>query len=244
MIPTTVDTGAAALEALALAAGGGHPFRLALIDAVMPGQDGFWVAEQIASRPELTCATIMMLTSSGRFDEVARCRELRLASHLCKPIDQAELLEKVCEALRPAMPPPTGARAAARATALTIAASPVRRLKILLAEDNSVNQVLAVKLLTRRGHAVTVANNGLEALAALERETFDLVLMDVQMPVMGGFEATAAIRQRELETGARQRIIAMTAHAMTGDQERCIAAGMDGYLAKPIDSRLLFAVVE
>jgi two-component system sensor histidine kinase/response regulator len=244
MMSTTVDTGAAALEALALAAGGGHPFGLALIDAVMPGQDGFWVAGQIASRPELTCATIMMLTSSGRFDDVARCREFRIAAHLCKPIDEAELLEKVCEALRPAMAPPTGARAAARATAPTIAASPVRRLKILLAEDNIVNQVLAVKLLTRRGHAVTVANNGLEALAALERETFDLVLMDVQMPVMGGFEATAAIRQRELETGTRQRIVAMTAHAMTGDQERCFAAGMDGYLAKPIDSRLLFAVVE
>jgi CheY-like chemotaxis protein len=204
----------------------------------MPGQDGFWVAGQIASRPELTCATIMMLTSSGRFGDVARCRELRIANHLCKPIDEAELLEKVCGALRPA------AGAAARATAFTIASSPVRRLKILLAEDNIVNQVLAVKLLTRRGHTVTVANNGLEALAALERETFDLILMDVQMPVMGGFEATAAIRQREMETGARQRIIAMTAHAMTGDKERCVAAGMDGYLSKPIDSRLLFAVVE
>jgi two-component system, sensor histidine kinase and response regulator len=245
MIPTTVDTGAAALETLALAAGGAHPFRLALLDARMPGQDGFWVAEQIASRPELTCATVMMLTSSGRFSDEARCRELRIAAHLCKPIDGAELLEKVCKALRSATPPATGARAAApRATALTIAASPVRRLKVLLAEDNIVNQVLAVKLLTRRGHAVTVANNGREALAALERETFDLVLMDVQMPVMGGFEATAAIRQRELETGTRQRIVAMTAHAMTGDQERCLAAGMDGYLAKPIDSLLLFDAVE
>ncbi len=245
MIPTTVGSGAAALETLALAAGRGHPFGLALLDANMPGQDGFWVAGQIASRPELNCATIMMLTSSGRFGDVARCRELRIAAHLCKPVDGSELLAKVSEALRSAMPPATRERGAApRATALPIAASPVRPMKVLIAEDNIVNQVLAVKLLTRRGHAVTVVNNGREALAALERETFDLVLMDVQMPVMGGFEATAAIRRRERETGTRQRIVAMTAHAMTGDQERCLAAGMDGYLAKPIDSRLLFAAVE
>jgi CheY-like chemotaxis protein len=160
-------------------------------------------------------------------------------------VDASELRAKVCEALRSAMPTATGERGAApRATTLAIPASPIRRMTVLLAEDNIVNQALAVKLLTRRGHAVTVVNNGLEALAALERETFDLVLMDVQMPVMGGFEATAAIRRRERETGTRQRIVAMTAHAMTGDQERCLAAGMDGYLAKPIDSRLLFAAVE
>ena len=132
-----------------------------------------------------------------------------------------------------APPPPSAA-----------AAAPVGGVKVLVAEDNPVNQLVAVKLLTRRGHTVTVANNGREALAALARDTFDLVLMDVQMPVMGGFEATAAIREAEMSTGAHVRIIAMTAHVMTGDRERCFAAGMDGYLSKPIDRRMLLAVVE
>jgi len=117
-------------------------------------------------------------------------------------------------------------------------------MRVLLVEDNRVNQLVAAKLLTRRGHAVTVANNGSEALAALERDTFDVVLMDVQMPEMGGFEATEQIRRREQDSGAHQRIVAMTAHAMTGDRERCIAAGMDDYLSKPIDPRTLFALVE
>ncbi|PYP34631.1 MAG: hypothetical protein DMD48_15510 [Gemmatimonadetes bacterium] len=122
--------------------------------------------------------------------------------------------------------------------------APVRRVKVLLAEDNVVNQLVAVKLLTRRGHTVTVAKNGREALAALARDTFDLVLMDVQMPEMSGLDATAAIRLREQGTGAHQRIVAMTAHAMTGDRERCAAAGMDGYLSKPVDRTMLFAAVE
>jgi CheY-like chemotaxis protein len=120
----------------------------------------------------------------------------------------------------------------------------IRQARVLLAEDNVVNQRVAVGLLTRRGHHVTVANNGREAIEALEKGTFDLVLMDVQMPEMGGLEATAAIRERERETGGHVRIVAMTAHAMTGDRERCLAAGMDGYLSKPIDQQRLFGVVE
>lgn len=124
------------------------------------------------------------------------------------------------------------------------APSGMRSARILLAEDNLVNQRVAASLLARRGHNVTVANNGREALDALDRERFDLVLMDVQMPEMGGLEATALIRARERESGGRTRIVAMTAHAMTGDRERCIAAGMDGYLSKPINQALLFEVVE
>jgi CheY-like chemotaxis protein len=128
--------------------------------------------------------------------------------------------------------------------AAAVAGAVISRARVLVAEDNIVNQLVAVKLLTRRGHTVTIANNGREVLAALARDPFDVVLMDVQMPEMGGFEATAAIRLRERESGRHQRIVAMTAHAMTGDRERCVAAGMDDYLSKPIDARTLFAVVE
>ncbi len=125
-----------------------------------------------------------------------------------------------------------------------LTAGPVRPLKVLVAEDTVVNQRVVMRMLTKRGHMVTVVSDGQEALDALARERFDLVLMDVQMPVMGGFEATAAIRAHEQKTGAHTRIVAMTAHAMTGDRERCLAAGMDGYLSKPIDPQLLYAIAE
>src|SRR5205823_1458721 len=125
-----------------------------------------------------------------------------------------------------------------------VPATPIRSLKVLLAEDNVINQQVAVGLLTRRGHQVAVTSNGRQALEAIERTSFDILLMDLQMPEMGGFEATAAIRQRERQTGGHLRIIAMTAHAMNGDRERCLAAGMDAYLPKPIDRDTLFTVVE
>jgi two-component system sensor histidine kinase/response regulator len=245
MVPTAVATGVAALEALAHATSNGHPFRLVLLDANMPDRDGFWVAEQIATRPELAGATIMMLTSCGQYGDSARCRELQIAAYLTKPINAAELLDAVFHVLRPAtLPASTALAPPPSAMAARAASTPIRRAKVLVAEDNVVNQRVALGLLTKRGHTVTMVNNGLEALAALERDTFDLVLMDVQMPEMGGLEATAAIRQREAGTGTRVRIVAMTAHVMTGDRERCSAAGMDGYLSKPIDPRMLFAVVE
>jgi two-component system sensor histidine kinase/response regulator len=137
-----------------------------------------------------------------------------------------------------------GAAATTPKKAVPKAAPPARLVSVLVAEDNVVNQRVALGLLTKRGHTVTVVANGREALDALERETYDLILMDVQMPVMGGFEATAAIRAREQRTGGHVRIVAMTARAMNGDRERCVAAGMDGYLSKPIDPRMLFATVE
>jgi CheY-like chemotaxis protein len=242
MVPTAVATGAAALDALALAAGRDDPFRLVLLDANMPGQDGFWVAEQIATRPELASATIMMLTSSGQYGDAARCRALQVAAYLTKPINAADLHEAVSHVLQPSAGPT--APALARVSPTTADAGPIRSVHVLVAEDNIVNQRVACRLLTRRGHTVTVAANGREALAALEREAFDLVLMDVQMPEMGGLEAATAIREREAGTTAHVRIVAMTAHVMTGDRERCLAAGMDGYLSKPIDPRLLFAAVE
>ena len=222
------------------AASAGEPFALVLLDANMPEMDGFEVARRISATPELGGATIMMLSSSGQHDESARCREVGIAAYLTKPVEQRELLSAIGRVL--AREP--GQRAALPASMLP-AELPERRLRVLLAEDNVVNQRVAASLLERRGHKVTVAANGREALDRVAREPFDVVLMDVQMPEMGGFEATAAIRARETERHApRLPIIAMTAHAMKGDRERCLAAGMDDYLSKPLDPRQLCALVE
>jgi signal transduction histidine kinase/CheY-like chemotaxis protein len=240
MNPVAVEGGEAAFEALSRAAKAGTPFQLVVLDANMPDLDGFGVAQRIAAdHPGLSAPTIMMLTSSGQHGDPGRCRELGISAYLTKPVEAQDLHDAICRALGAKQPQ----QAAAPRTCATGRLSPA--LRILLAEDNVVNQRVAVGLLTRRGHHVTVANHGLEALAALERESFDLVLMDIQMPEMGGIEATAEIRRRERERGvARLRIIAMTAHAMTGDRERCLEAGMNGYLSKPIDPTLLFTTVE
>jgi signal transduction histidine kinase/CheY-like chemotaxis protein len=239
MKPTAVAGGQEAIDTLLAASRRGDPFVLVLLDANMPDMDGFDVAKRIAAQPELAGATIMMLTSSGQYGDSARCRELGISSYLTKPVRQADLLTQICRVLER-----TGTRSATVNPQAESAASSIRSARILLAEDNLVNQRVAVGLLARRGHTVTVANNGREAVEALQRERFDLVLMDVQMPEMGGFEATAVIREREAQAGYRTRIVAMTAHAMTGDRERCLAAGMDGYLSKPINQALLFDVVE
>ena len=234
---TAVGSGRAALDTLSAAARAGRPFMLVLLDLNMPDLDGFQVAEQIAARPELAGATIMMLSSSGHHGETARCRDLGVSAYLTKPIQASELHDAICRVLNHTP------------TALARSAKPSeprasRALNVLLAEDNIVNQRVAVGLLTKRGHAVTVANNGLEALAELERSVFDVVLMDLQMPEMGGLDATAAIRKREATNGGHLRIVAMTAHAMNGDRERCLDAGMDGYLSKPISPALLYAALE
>jgi CheY-like chemotaxis protein/HPt (histidine-containing phosphotransfer) domain-containing protein len=240
MRPTVVDSGAAALHALTQASERNEPFALVLLDANMPEMDGFEVARRIGATPNLGGATIMMLSSSGQYDESNKCREVGIATHLTKPVDQRELLSAIGRVL--AREP--GQRAPLPSSMLP-SEVPERRLRILLAEDNAVNQRLAASLLERRGHKVTIAANGREALTALEGQPFDVVLMDVQMPEMGGFEATAAIRALEAERKApRLPIIAMTAHAMKGDRERCLAAGMNEYLTKPLDPRQLCALVE
>jgi CheY-like chemotaxis protein/HPt (histidine-containing phosphotransfer) domain-containing protein len=230
---------------LGRAAAAGTPFPLVLLDAVMPGVDGFAVAEQIRRRPELARATVMLLSSGDRHRDLDRCRELGLARHLTKPVKPSDLLDAILAALArpgaggpPAGPPPPPAEAAPAP-----AAAPLR---VLLVEDNAVNQMLAVKALARQGHAVTVAGSGRDALERLGippfgppaagGPPFDLVLMDVQMPEMDGIEATAAIRAHERGTGRRVPIIALTAHALKGDREQCLAAGMDGYLCKPIQA--------
>jgi two-component system, sensor histidine kinase and response regulator len=205
----------------------------------MPGMDGFQVAEQAVGTPELTGLTLIMLTSSGKYGNSTRARALGVSAYLTKPVDAVDLHEAICRALEAHSRPQPAARPQRLA-----GATAARPLQILLAEDNVVNQRVAAGLLAKRGHLVTVVNDGIEALAALDRMSVDVVLMDVQMPRMGGFEATAAIRQGERESGRHLRIVAMTAHALAGDRERCLAAGMDAYLSKPIDPAALFASVE
>ncbi len=232
MKPTSVNGGAAALEQLSEARKGGHPFGLILTDMHMPDMDGFALIEAIRKRPELATATIMMLTSAGHRGDAARCQELGVAAYLLKPIRQSELREAIARVL--GAKEQEGAIPLITRFSLQDAREPGASLKVLLAEDNLVNQRLAVRLLEKRGHHVVVAGTGLEALKALEKESFDLVLMDMQMPEMDGFEATAAIRENEKRSGLHQQVVALTAHAMKGDREKCLAAGMDGYLTKPI----------
>jgi two-component system sensor histidine kinase/response regulator len=237
MRPIAVEGGQAALKALAQAASAGRPYRLVLLDANMPDLDGFGVAQAIGARPELALATVMMLSSSGQLGDAARCRELGVAAHLTKPVGQADLLRAINRALGAVVDDNVGPRLDAPA------AEPVR---VLLAEDNPINERVAVRVLTKRGHHVTVARNGLEAIEAFDREPFDAILMDVQMPSMGGLDAAAAIRERERQRGddGHVWIVAMTAHAMKRDRQRCLDAGMDSYLPKPIDRHALFNAIE
>jgi two-component system, sensor histidine kinase and response regulator len=239
MQPHTVDSGRTALTEMSRASQMGEPFQLVLLDGMMPQMDGLALAAQIRQAPALRDTKLIMLSSAGSPEDSARCRELGIAHCLMKPIKQSELLDAIIALLSIATSdeqtqhPPVGTSARA-----------VTSLRILLAEDGLVNQKVAVNLLNDRGHAVVVANNGQEALDAHARESFDVVLMDVQMPAMDGLEATALIRQREKTSGAHIPIIAMTAHAMKGDRERCLDAGMDDYVAKPIRAHQLYEAVE
>ena len=242
MTATAVASGRAAIDALVAAAQTPRPFELVLLDANMPDMDGFAVAGEIGEQPQLAGATIMMLTSSGEYGDQSRCTELGIAAYLTKPVYAADLLAAIERAIGSQ---PSAAPRAAPPAAGALAMRPgARSVHVLLVEDNVVNQRVASGLLTRRGHHVTIAQHGREALERLEHENFDVVLIDLQMPVMGGVEATTAIRLRERATGRRVRIVAMTAHALNRDRERCLAAGMDGYLSKPINPLMLFAVVE
>ena len=238
-IPVAVEGGPAALIELDRALIAGMPFPLILLDAQMPEMDGFALAEQIFARPGLETATVMMLSSAGQRGDAARCRELGISAYLTKPIRPSELLRAIGLALQGRIEP-QAAHLVTRHSVRTSTSDERLALKILVAEDNLVNQQLAVRLLQKRGHTVVVAQDGQEALVALEQDRFDLVLMDVQMPRMGGLEATALIRDRERGTGKRIPILAMTARAMKGDREACLAAGMDGYVAKPISPQSLF----
>jgi two-component system, sensor histidine kinase and response regulator len=240
MKPSAVDSGSAALAALEATHARGEIIPLILTDAQMPEMDGFELATRIKQHPDWKAATVLMLSSAGLRGDGERCREIGVAAYLTKPLKNSELLDAILCAmgtLPPAsVPCPLITRHSLREGR--------RRLHVLLAEDNAVNQVLAVRLLQKHGHDVTVAANGREALAALEKQECDIVLMDVQMPEMSGFEAASAIRAREKSTGAHIPIVAMTAHAMKGDEERCLQAGMDAYIAKPIRPERLFQIIE
>jgi len=242
MKPTQSDGGRAALAQLSAAREAGEPYGLILTDMHMPDMDGFALVEAIRRQPELSTATIMMLTSAGHRGDAARCQELGVAAYLLKPIRQSELREAVARVL--GAHEHKGAIPLITRFSLHDARAPEAFLRVLLAEDNLVNQRLVVRLLEKRGHQVVVAATGLEALKALEKESFDLVLMDVQMPEMDGLEATIAIREKEKSTGLHQPVVALTAHAMKGDREKCLAGGMDGYLTKPIRPQELEQLLE
>jgi PAS domain S-box-containing protein len=232
MKPTLVAGGEEALTELFAAREAGDPYGLILADMHMPGMDGFGFVERIRQRPELSAAAIVMFTSAGHPGDAARCHELGVAAYLLKPIRQSELREGVTRVL--AARKQEGAVPLITRFSLQAARGAAAFLRVLLAEDNAVNQRLMVRLLEKRGHRVQVAANGREAVQALQKERFDLVLMDVQMPEMGGVEATEAIRENEKSSGRHTPIIALTASTTTGDREKCVSSGMDGYLAKPV----------
>jgi PAS domain S-box-containing protein len=232
MVPTSVGSGAEAIIELLAASAPGEQFGLIITDLLMPEMDGFAFIERVRQEPQLSTAKVVLLTSAGRRGDSARCEELGISAYAMKPVRRSELREVISQLLDDRAPD-TVHPLIARFSAAN-ARSATEPLRILVAEDNEVNQGLAARLLEKRGHTVRVVANGREALSALEQETYDLVMMDVQMPEMDGFEATAELRKREQRTGLRIPVIALTAHAMKGDRERCLAAGMDGYLSKPI----------
>ncbi len=237
MKPTAVDSGPAALDALRQAVGRGEPFKLMILDGMMPGMDGLAVVEHIQKVESLPQMTIVLLASALHSVASEQAKEVGIARCLTKPVKQSDLLDAITAALGhcPAEERPhdeIGPRISAR------------RLTILLAEDGLVNQKLATTLLERWGHEVRLAVNGREAVSTARAERFDVILMDVQMPEMSGYDATDRIRQMERDSEAHTPIIAMTANAMKGDREKCIEAGMDDYISKPFKPAELFAAIE
>ncbi len=237
--PAMADGGAAALAALEKAQKTKRPFALALIDSQMPEMDGATLARKIHQDPQWRGLRLVMLTSSGFHGEAAGKRLPGVVAQLTKPVKQSDLFDVIVRVLdQPA------AEAAQAAASPKKRSPPQRRLRVLLAEDNAVNRELALEILRERGHRITIAANGREALERARKSLFDVVLMDVQMPEMDGLAATRAIREHERRTGTHVPIVAMTAHALKGDRERCLEAGMDSYVSKPIRPRDLLEAVE
>jgi PAS domain S-box-containing protein len=240
MAPSLASNAPAALVAMEEAASSGSPFAVVLSDVIMPVIDGFELAERIKRHPCLTGTPVILVSSADRQPDSTRCRRAGVVAYVSKPVKQSELLDAILTALDArgeSAKVETTARDCSNQTSATFRSRP---LSVLLAEDNATNQMLAIALLEKAGHTVETALNGREALAALARRSFDVVLMDVQMPEMDGLEATARIRAQELARGTRVPIVAMTAHAMKGDRERCLDAGMDGYVSKPVQAEDLY----
>ncbi len=230
MRPTGAASGPEALAALKAAQARGEPFRVILTDGRMPGMDGFEFVTAVQRDSTLVGSDILMLTSAGQPGEGARCRDLGIAAYLLKPVLKDDLLAALLAALGKHAEVPGSASLVTRHS---LREAP-RRLQVLVAEDNPVNEAVIVRVLEKMGHAPTMAHNGREALSLATNSKFDMVFMDVQMPEMDGLAATRAIRESEKRSGAHLPIFAMTAHAMKGDREQCLAAGMDGYITKPV----------
>ncbi|HUN62020.1 MAG TPA: response regulator [Candidatus Sulfotelmatobacter sp.] len=238
--PTLCESGEQALAILREAQKSASPFRLLLVDAHMPEMDGFALVEALRLGPQTQMPEVIMLTSGIGIGDAARCRQLGISACLTKPVRSPVLSEKVRTVLAAKLQAQNlPEKAHPFGPALNLA-----HLRVLLAEDNAVNQMLAVRMLEKHGHEVAVAATGLTAVELSAKEHFDVILMDVQMPEMDGLEATAAIRARERTSGKHIPIIAMTAHAIVGDRERCLAAGMDSYVAKPVKFEELFREIE
>jgi two-component system sensor histidine kinase/response regulator len=240
MKPILVASGWAALAELRRAKEASQVPPLILLDAQMPHLDGFSTAAKIKLDKDLASSTIMMLTSGGQRGDADRCKEVGISAYLTKPVRQKELREAIQQVL--------GLKNKQDNQAKLITRHSIKKtkalLRVLLAEDNEINRELAVRLLTKRGHSVRVATNGRMVLEILETDQFDAILMDVQMPEMDGFETTAAIRSKEAISGKHIPIVAMTAHAMKGDRERCLEGGMDEYISKPVNPEELMEVLE
>jgi two-component system, sensor histidine kinase and response regulator len=243
MLPALAASGPEALAHMRRGVQRGQPFSLVLTDVHMPEMDGFDLVKQIQDSPGLPKAVILMLTSGDRGDDIGRCRKLGVSAYLTKPVRRAELRAAIVSAIASEIP--IGER-------VTTLAEPLDRtskdcagsgLQILLAEDNAVNQRVALRILEKAGHTVAISGNGRVALRMLAEQHFDLILMDVQMPEMDGIEATAIVREKEKLTGRHIPIIAMTAHALPGDRERCLQAGMDNYISKPFTAHTLLDLV-
>ena len=239
MQPQTCEDAHAAIELLRKAHESGKDVQLVLSDVNMPEVDGLTLTEWIRHDPELAATTVIVLTSGTRPEDHKRCCELNVARHLMKPVKQSELFDAIATSLGIVVPLDEEEHRAHQTCE-----APLPPLRVLLAEDSLVNQKLTVGLMEKHGHVTVVANNGKEAIAALASQQFDIVLMDVEMPEMDGLEATAIIRVTERQTGNHLPIIAMTAHAMKGDRERCLEAGMDAYVSKPIRARQLFETLQ
>jgi PAS domain S-box-containing protein len=239
MQPVVVDSAFKGLDALR-AAPPNRRIGLVVSDVNMPEMDGFMFAEKMADDVTLKDTPVILLTSANRTGDGARCRKLGISAHLIKPARQSLLLDAITTSVGPS---DAGGESSRRVKIEQIRDPGPTALRLLLAEDNVINQKFAVRALSKAGHAVMIANNGQEALEAWSEGTFDAILMDIQMPVLDGYLTTAEIRKRETVSGGHIPIIAMTAHAMKGDREMCLAAGMDGYVTKPIKTKLMLAEI-